>query len=119
MDNLFLIALENIKNARQQDITVKVFELFTKISCMNQEEVIASYQTYWFFRQHMRDLSEIDDYRLDKICDALFNRMLAICCEPKDRDERARHVELLGRVAGGGVYYSILGEAIDGFKPKP
>lgn len=117
MDNLFLLALENIKNAKQEDITAKVLEMFSKISIMNQEEVIATHQTYWFFRQHMKDVNKVDDDRLHRIHEALLNRMLAICCEPKDRSERARRVELLGQVAGGSVYYRILGRAIDGYKP--
>lgn len=118
MKNSFLVALDDIKTADKHTIVAKVFELFSRISTMNKEEIIATHQTFWFFYEHMKDLSDADDELFQKINDAIGNRMLALCCEPQDRSERARLVELFGKVLGGGVMYYTVSAAVDGFQPK-
>ena len=118
----FILALENIRKSDPRTVVARVLELFLKIATMEQEELIATYQTFWFFRQHMRNLDPVDTDRLDRIQLAFKTRMLALCAEPRDRCERARRVEVLGRVLSGsmafGPCYRNLAGAIDGYDPS-
>ncbi|MDE2188185.1 MAG: hypothetical protein KGJ35_00445 [Patescibacteria group bacterium] len=116
MKNEFLTALEHIAKADSNVIVAEVLAMFNSVNTMNPNEIIATYQTYWFFKQGMTNLDEMTSRRLGLISSAIVDRMFTLCCEPKDRNERARRVELFVRIGLKNAGFNGFSRAIDGYK---
>ena len=110
MNEKFLLAIQKIDQADQDQIVRQILEIFSSITTMNKADVIAAYQTIRFF---INKLGAEDERRhnVKPITDAVVSRMLAIVTEtrPQERVGIAMFfAKLVETSRFNGVFHDIL-----------